>query len=568
MLSDQHDLLDRQKKFDVVIVGSGYGGAISAARLGFANDQAGRKLSICMLERGREHPVGSFPERFEELALWKYDRWVNPLGLFEYIPGDDIDIIQGSGLGGTSLINANVAIRPDEDVFVENWPTEIARDAEQGRLFKYYDRAARMLGAIPFADPSINPLGQELRKIGPFRDIAQHAGGSFELANITVNDRDRRTRYDVIRQACTNCGNCITGCNTGAKNTLAMNYLPMAKACGVMIFSGVEVEGIEKNPGGGYQLHCHVIRNALWRERITITAKRLILSGGSLGTTGILLRSADALGLPHDRLGRGFTGNGDFISLAYNTDRQTDLQGFGTSTTKRAEVKAGPTITSIFKLNSGQEYSKRYTVEDLSCPSPLVDALRGALLVFAPDPLTASDQIERRLKDYRWNTDGAFNHTVGFLIMGHDQSDGRIVLKHGQTTVEWSGAADEGIYPKINEILEQASADIGGSYIPNPRWQYQLLGRNLVTAHPLGGAATADSAAGGVVDHVGRVFDDGGGVLPGLYVTDGSIIPKALGVNPFLTISAFTERMIDALRAEPELGLPQYDQDAEGDDVA
>ena len=177
MLADSHDLLDTQNEFDVVIVGSGYGGSIAAARLGVANHQAGGGLKIALLERGREHSVGTFPEHLEQLGAKVYDRLVNPLGLFEYIPGKDIDVIKGSGLGGTSLINANVAIRPDPEIFVKDWPEPIAREDKTKDWWRYYERAEHMLDAIQFAKPDVNPLGRELTKIDPFRRVGRRAAG-------------------------------------------------------------------------------------------------------------------------------------------------------------------------------------------------------------------------------------------------------------------------------------------------------------------------------------------------------------------------------------------------------
>jgi hypothetical protein len=157
------------------------------------------------------------------------------------------------------------------------------------------------------------------------------------------------------------------------------------------------------------------------------------------------------------------------------------------------------------------------------------------------------------------------NHSLGFLIMAHDNSAGRIVLDDdGHPQIDWPGAPAEPIYAEVNAILRAAVEAIGGRYLPDPRWSSHLLGNNLVTAHPLGGCATADSIADGVVDDAGSVFAPGGGVYDGLRVCDGSVIPRALAVNPLLTISMFAERAADSLRSE--LGLPAYDDEAEGDD--
>jgi GMC oxidoreductase len=181
---------------------------------------------------------------------------------------------------------------------------------------------------------------------------------------------------------------------------------------------------------------------------------------------------------------------------------------------------------------------ERFTVQDLTPPRALVDTFRRgyAIVTEATQPDLHPDSAARMLRDAHWNTNGAMNHSLGFLIMAHDSSDGRIVLDDGgQPQIDWPGAPSEPIYERINEILRGAVEQIGGHYLPNPRWSSHLLGNNLLTAHPLGGCGTADDASAGVVDDAGRVFAPGGGVYDGLRVCDGSVVPRALAVNPLVT---------------------------------
>ena len=346
----------------------------------------------------------------------------------------------------------------------------------------------------------------------------------------------------------------------------------MARHYGVELFTRVEVDRLEvADDGVGYRVHCLASTGAGAEKTAqrAITARRVVLAAGSLGSTAILLRSrARGLALS-DRLGEGFSGNGDAFAVAYNTDRVTNAQGFGTGGGERAQINAGPSITSMMRFGADQpDLHKRFTVQDLTPPRALVDVFRGgyAVVAGATELDLAPDSLDRVLEDVRWNTTGAMNHSLGFLIMAHDSSDGRIVLDDdGHPQIDWPGAPSERIYPQINEILSRAVEAIGGRYLPNPRWGSALLGNNLVTAHPLGGCATADDVRYGVVDHAGRVFAAGGGVYDGLHVCDGSVIPRALAVNPLLTISMFAERTADTLRSE--LGLPAYDPAAEGDDT-
>jgi cholesterol oxidase len=435
--------------------------------------------------------------------------------------------------------------------------------AGAGALEEYYARARRMLDPVPWRD------GQGLKKSAVFDEIAGQARSRGSTLEIAVSAEDRITRYGVQRHRCVNCGDCCMGCNYGAKNSLPANYLPMARHFGVDLITRVEVERVEARDGG-YRLVC-VVRSGLrglTERRSTITARRVVVAAGSLGSTGILLRSRDAGLALSERLGMHFSGNGDHFSFAYNTDRVTDAQGFGTSTGERAEVLAGPSITSAMRFGAGRaDLRRRFMVQDLTAPRSLVDVFRLGLigLAAAQHENVSLGKIDRWLRDVEFNTSGALNHSLGFLIMGHDDSDGRIVLDgDANTRIEWPGAPDETIYKAIDDMLEPAVEAIGGTYLRNPLWTSRVLGHNLITAHPLGGCATADSTDSGVVDHAGRVFDGQGGVHPGLYVIDGAVIPRALGVNPLLTISMFAERAAEHLRSE--LALPPYDAALEGDD--
>ncbi|WP_064750359.1 GMC family oxidoreductase N-terminal domain-containing protein [Solirubrobacter soli] len=544
--------------YDIVIVGSGYGGAVTAARLGCANQRDGRGLRIAVLERGAERRPVQAPEN--QAALLEQLRTdENPLGFYDIRRFDTVDVIQGCALGGTSLNNMNVAIVPDREVFQESWPAAI-RDDEA--LDEYYARARRMLDPVPWRD------GRALRKTAVFDAIADRAGTAGETLEIAVSAEDRVTRYGVERHACVNCGDCCMGCSYGAKNSLPTNYLPMARHFGVELFTGVEVDRVEADAEEGYRLVCRVRSGATGtsERRRTITARRVVLSAGSLGSTGILLRSRSAGLSLSERLGHQFSGNGDNFSFAYNTDERTDAQGFGRETGARSAVVAGPSITSMMRFG-GEELRSRFAVQDLTAPRSLVDVFRLGFIgldLLERDGL-APDALGRRARDLRFNTGGAMNHSLGFLLMGHDRSDGRIVLgDDGEVRIDWPTAPDDRIYTEMDDLLEPAVEALGGSYLRNPVWSSRWLGNNLITAHPLGGCATADDAGTGVVDDAGRVFDGQGAVHPGLYVIDGAVIPRALGVNPFLTISMFAERAAEHLRRELE--LPAYDVALEGDD--
>lgn len=558
-----------RSEYDILILGSGYGGAIPAARLGVANAAAGGKLNIAVLERGAEHPTGTFPES-EKGALAEL-RPPNPLGLIEIDRFKTIDVIRGNGLGGTSLINFNVAIVPDREVFLASWPREFQRLVEQqregvGGLAEYFTRARRMLGAVPYAE------NVSLRRVEAFTQIAKNAGAQLQMLDITVSTEDRVTKYGVQRRRCPNHGGDGTGDNTGSKNTLMTNYLPMAAHHGVEMFCGIEAQRIEPTADGRWRV---IARRTSDKEgksqagEIVVTARNVIVAAGTLGSNEILMRSSQAGLKLSTRLGKNFSGNGDNFAIAYNTDMQTDTQPWATTDgPPRSDVACGPSITAVMRFGADQsDLRKRFTVEDVSLPRALVDSFRLGLMGLAATSYRdlRRSKLDRWRRDIMFNTTGAMNHSLGFLIMVHDNSDGELVLrKNGTVRIDWPGAPTEAVYRDVDAIMKPAVEAIGGTYIKNPRWDKRFLGKHLITAHPMGGCVTADNVDAGVVDHAGRVFRPDGGTYDGLYVCDASVIPRAIGVNPFLTISMFAERTAELLRGE--LGLPGYHPGVEADD--
>ncbi|NOT63889.1 MAG: GMC family oxidoreductase, partial [Acidobacteria bacterium] len=273
----------RKQSYDFVIVGSGYGGAITAARLSAAPS----KPSVCILERGREWQVGEFPDNLAGVLKHRNDRNLNPTGLYEFLTYPEITVLKGCGVGGTSLINANVAIQPDDETFQQSaWP----RQLNTAMLQPFYDKARGVLAAVPH--PRSNPVQATcLRKVSGLDRRAQEFGQRAYGLNIVVNHTiDGVNPHGVAQKPCTDCGDCVTGCNVGAKNTLAMNYLPIAQKNGAHIFPKCEVKHVEKLPTGGWRIHGRRFDGA-FPDDFKIEAKNVILSGGSLGTTEILLRS-------------------------------------------------------------------------------------------------------------------------------------------------------------------------------------------------------------------------------------------------------------------------------------
>lgn len=541
------DWAARKSRYDFVIVGSGYGGAITAARL--ANAPLTPKPSVCLLERGREWEVGRFPDSLEEVIRAQRQA-ANPLGLYELLTYRDISVIQGSGLGGTSLVNANVAIVPDEGVFEKpGWPAGVKLHI----LGPYYDLARRALAAGP------HPRGAQLLKVQALARRGAQIGLQAQPLDIAVNFTvDGLNPYGVRQKPCIDCGDCVTGCNVGAKNTLAMNYLPLARQGGADIFVQTEVLRVEKLSGGGWRVHGRRLNPGAAPENFAIEAGNVILAAGAINTTEILLRS-QAAGLElSPAVGTTFGGNGDFFGLAYNGDFRTNVLGFGNRpSSPRAANAPGPTIVAALRYHGAGAVDERFTIEDLSFPSAYVSAAKlafGALRGADSDTGDEWEEQRRVLRDFNPFTpdhpDGALNHTMVYLCMGFDDARGRIELEtpwwdpDGRAVVVWENAGRQPVFHRINEELKRHTRALGASFIANPLWIVFNL-RHLITAHPLGGCPMGEDPDQGAADEFGRVFAADGSVHEGLFVADGALIPTSLGVNPFLTIAALAERIAE-----------------------
>jgi cholesterol oxidase len=540
---------NRQNTYDIVVIGSGYGGAITAARLATAG--LNPKPSICILERGKEWRPGDYPEAPLDVAQTLRSDG-NPLGLYELLNYPDISVIKGSGLGGTSLINANVAIIPDEEVFGQfKWPSAI----HYNDLLPYYYRARTVLAANP------HPDALKLAKVQALNRRAVEIGTTAQALNIVVNFTiDGPNPYGVQQKPCVNCGNCVTGCNVGAKNTLYMNYLPMAQQAGATILTQAKVEWLEKAAAGGWIIHGKYVKTGGGSEEFTMNAGEVVLSAGSLNSTEILLRS-EMHGLPvSPALGTKFSSNGDFFGLTYNSQYETDVLGYNYKTPPEAGASPspGPNIVGLVKYNGTLPEAQRIAVEDFSFPSASVDAAKAVFgAIQGQDTVTSNeaDQRARLLRDLnptnrQHDPGGAMNHSMLYLVMGQDNARGLILFDKpllepdGRIQISWDQAGQQQIFTRMNEELRRHAHALSGSFISNPTWSFFKLG-HLITAHPLGGCPMGDDYLQGAVDSFGRVFAGDGTVHQGLYVTDGSIVPSALGVNPFLTISALTERFVE-----------------------
>lgn len=557
------DVVEIKPHYDVIVIGSGYGGSICASRL----SRAGKR--VCLLERGKEILPGEFPDtEIQALKELQFDtphgKIGSPTGLYNIHVNAEQNVVVGCGLGGTSLINANVSLLPDDNVFSEPaWPQQI-RVPQNDLLNEGVQRAREMLKPAVYPDNDSEHY-PDLAKTRAHQNSAAAMGQAFYKTPINVNftdTGDSGNHVGVEQPACNNCGDCVSGCNTGAKNTTQMNYLPDAWNHGAEIFCEVLVSHVTKN-GANWQVHYRLPetgRAAFDAALLTVSADIVVVAAGTLGSNEIMLRSkANGLSVS-DRLGKGFTGNGDVLGFGYNCDEK--IQGIGFGDLNPADMQpVGPCITSVIDMRQSNDRAQRMVIEEGSIPGAMGRLMIPAMA--AADDLIGEDadhdenlsEIMRK-SARKWQSRlqgpyrGAANRMQTYLIMSHDSGTGQASLAEDRLRISWPGLGQEAVFALANENLRKASAALNGNYIENPVWT-PLFNKSLVTVHPLGGCNMADDAASGVVDHKGRVFAGpaGDAVHKGLYISDGAVLPTSLAVNPLLTISAITERCC-ALMAE------------------
>ncbi len=544
-----------ENHYTVVVIGSGYGGAIAASRLA----RAGQK--VCVLERGREFQPGEYPDSLPEMiAEVQIDSPRALLGnrtaLYDLKVNDDINVFSGCGLGGTSLVNANVSLEAEPRVLEDpRWPAAFRADAPT-LLQQSYARARDMLKPLPY------PTGAPpLAKLEALEASANSLGQPFYRPPINVTFQDGVNHVGVEQKACVLCGDCVSGCNHSAKNTVLMNYLPDACNHGAAIFTQLGVRRLERKDGKWF-VHYQFLdsgREKFSAPTLFLTADIVILAAGVLGTAEILLRSR-AAGLPlSSQLGEHFTGNGDVLGFSYNGDKPVNGIGFG-DRPAAGRTPVGPCISGIVDIREQASLNDSMVIEEGSIPGAIGAFIGPGLASAAPwaeqdlPPGPGEFFAERNRETetlFHGPYRGAVNHTQTYLVMSHDDGAGRLVLENDRVRILWPGVGRQPGIAKVNDTLKAATVPLGGVYLKNRLWS-ESFNNTLTTVHPLGGCVMAEDASTGVVNHKGQVFSGpaGAGVHDGLYVCDGSVIPRSLGVNPLLTISAVAERTCALLAAD------------------
>jgi cholesterol oxidase len=540
--------------FDAVVVGSGFGGSVSAYRLA----QAG--LSVCLLERGKAYPPGSFPRSPGELGRNFWDPSEGLFGMFDIWNFSHLEALVSSCLGGGSIIYANVFLRKDENWFVhadgESWPVSRAD------LDRHYDAVEAMIQPTPY--PFAVAPYDETPKTRAMQEAARAKGLDWMLPKLTItfgNDPEAPVPGEPLegppnvhgarRYGCRLVGECNVGCNFGSKNSLDYNYISrFVELEGAQLETLAEVKTFAPRPGGftvDYVKHPE-------GERRTIACSRLVLAAGALGSTYLLLRNRRWFPDLSPRLGTQFSGNGDLLGFLSRARRRED----GELVPRLLDPARGPVITSAIRYadaadgaggdarghyveDGGYPQFASWLVEASGAPNALVRGIRFAYHRLV-DKLTSSPHSNLSAELAQLVGDGSRSgSSLPLLAMGRERPTGRMFLRDEKwLALDWTAKSSEAYYRALSKAMREIGDALDGRYEDNPLWYW----RRAVTVHPLGGCPMGTSPAEGVVDPYGQVFG-----YPGLSVADGAVMPGTVGANPSFTIAAladrFAERMIE-----------------------
>ena len=490
--------------FDVVIIGSGFGGSVPALRL----TEKGYRVAV--VEQGRR--ITPADMRAADRSIGKLF-WVPKLGFrgfFVQHPFKHVGIVGGVGVGGGSLVYAAVLLKPDDSFFEDpawanlgvDWKAELAAP---------YDRASTMLGVV--TNPDHGKMDDWLRATAAAMDAADtfgpvEQGIYFGKAGKTVPD-PFFGGDGPERTGCTRCGRCLTGCAEGAKNSLDKNYLYLAEAKGAQILPERKAVSIRSLPDGGYEVQTV---GPYWplRKHAPLRARYVIVAAGVVGTLELLFRCRDELRtLP--RLSSRFSSH---------------------------FYVGGHTHITQNRFPPGYQFMRWYQGPLVDGSAPTLRALRtlAAILIHPVRSLRS------------WFARNWYKRIVVLTVMQRLDNQIAFRFKRGllrpfrrRLTSDVAGGTVPAYIPEANEAARKLADHIGGT--PH-NTLLETLGNASVTAHILGGCAIGAGPEDGVIDIDHQVFGH-----PGLFVTDAAAIPANVGVNPSLTIAALAERFSERLPA-------------------
>lgn len=579
--------------FGAVVIGSGFGGAVTAYRLA----ERGRK--VCLLERGKAYPPNSFPRAPYELSKNFWDPSKGLYGMFNVWSFRGSGAVVSSGLGGGSLIYANVMRRKDERWFKEDlpgggfqeWPVRYAD------LEPHYGAVERMMNAqkYPLSDPKFPKPPKTLAMQEAARQLAtgSPADPKWIPLNLAVSFRSKPVAHPdensannppcvgapieephgnihaMPRTTCRLCGECDIGCNYGSKNTLDYTYISAAHRLGACVRTLCEVKAIEParvNGGDGYAVTYVVHRPEKFAgveldtddqalcPPTRITCDRLILAAGSFGSTYLLLRNRGAFRGLGPALGTRYSVNGDLLSFIIDAKQTKN----GKRVPLALDASFGPVITSAIRfadaLDGSGEAGRGFYVEDGGNPylvswaselSGITGYLRRlvhflVLNVKYRFGLSLDADLGAEISELLGDCETS-RSSMPVLTMGRDRATGHVTLNGKYLDCDWDEQGSADYYDRVVREVTRIAHALGARYADNPsfKWNFQ----QVLSAHPLGGCPMGHDPGDGVVDAYGEVFGH-----PGLYVADGAVLPGPVGPNPSLTIAALADRFAGHIR--------------------
>jgi cholesterol oxidase len=534
--------MKRETEVDVVVIGSGFGGSTAALRL----TEKGYRVAV--LEAGRRFDESTYPKTSWRLRSFLWAPRLGCFGMQRISLLKDVMILSGAGVGGGSLIYANTLYEPKPPFYsdpqwghITDWRDELA---------PYYDQAKRMLGVVPF--PHFTPSDEVMMAVAG----EMGAGDTFGPTPVGVFFGQPGVEVDdpyfggagPTRRGCIQCGECMTGCRHGAKNTLLKNYLYLAERAGATIHPMTTAVTVRPLADGRYSVD--TVRTGAWarKRRRSFVAAHVVLAAGTMGTQKLLHRMGDedVLGNLSKRLGELTRTNSEAI-LGARTFRSD------------VDFTQGIAITSSFHPDEHTHIEPVRYGKGSNFMGLLTTALADG--GGRSRPLTWLGQVARHpgtflhnLSMRRWS-----EQTIIALVMQTRDNSITCYTKPGRfagrrlTSKQGHGEPNPTWLPVGHEAVRKVAGHIGG--FPGGGWNDVF---NIpMTAHFLGGAVIGDSPDTGVVDPYHRVFGH-----PGLHVVDGAAVSANLGVNPSLTITAQAERAMSLWpnRGEPDrrpsLGAP------------
>ena len=512
--------------FDFIVVGSGFGGSVSALRL------AEKGYSVGVLEAGKLYRPDDFPKTNWNVFKHLWAPGLRCFGILRISLLSDVLILSGAGVGGGSLVYANTLLEPPEAFFNDPQWAHLADWKE--RLAPHYRTAREMLGSAenPKSTPADEALRQAADNLGygdTFR--MQEVGVFFGEPEVTVED-PYFNGDGPQRTGCHFCGGCMVGCRHNAKNTLDKNYLYLAQKLGAQLFPETTASLIRQGPEGEYLVDCYRTTSPVRGGKRTFKARNLVLSAGALGTTNLLLKCKEEGTLPE------LSG---MLGCRVRTNSET-LTG-ATARTGKVDYSEGVAITSSV-------YPDEVThVEPVRYP-PGSD-----LLSFLASIQTESGTPWKRPFKWLWNMIthpldafrviwpfGWARRSIILLVMQTLDNSIRVFRKRRWWWPFTKGLVStaENQREKVPVTIPQAqplTRELGKAMNGVPQNALnEIMLNTAITAHILGGCAIGADPESGVIDSQNRVFG-----YQGLYVADGSMMPANLGVNPSLTITAITE---------------------------